>query len=115
MSTDLYLVKGVAPDQPVEENELGGKQSSSPYAFHLLPISSLFAAAETAKYGADKYGESFDNRNYTKISPEEHINHAITHLYAYLAGDQSDDHLAHAILRTMFAYDTACMANKKMA
>lgn len=65
----------------------------------------MFAAAEVAKYGADKYGESFDSRNYTKIPVTDHINHAIQHLYAYLAGDISDDHLGHAIVRTMFAYD----------
>lgn len=29
----------------------------------------------------------------------------IQHLYAYLAGDTSDDHLAHAILRAMFAFE----------
>lgn len=45
------------------------------------------------------------NRNYKKIPAEEHVNHAIQHLYAYLAGDISDDHLAHAILRTMFAFE----------
>ena len=67
----------------------------------------MFAAAEVARYGAEKYGETFDNRNYTKIDVKDHINHAITHLYAYLAGDRSDDHLAHAIVRTMFAYDVA--------
>lgn len=67
----------------------------------------MFAAAEVAKYGADKYGETFFDRNYTKIPVEEHINHAIQHLYAYLAGDESDDHLGHAIVRAMFAYDVA--------
>lgn len=65
----------------------------------------MFAAAEVAKYGADKYGETIHSRNYTKIPVEEHINHAIQHLYAYLAGDTSDDHLGHAIVRAMFAYD----------
>ena len=33
------------------------------------------------------------------------MNHAIQHLYAYLAGDTSDNHLAHAILRAMFAFE----------
>lgn len=97
----------LAPDAPVVENEHGGKQSSTAYAFHLLPIDAVFAAAEVAKAGADKYGETFGDRNYVKIPAEEHINHCIQHLYGYLSGDTSDDHLGHAIVRAMFAYDVA--------
>ena len=96
---------GVEPDAPIVENENGGKQSDTPYGFHLLPISALFDAAKVAKYGADKYGETFSNRNYTKIPTIEHLNHAIQHIYAFLAGDTQDDHLGHAIVRLMFAYD----------
>lgn len=96
---------GVEPDAPVIENGKGGKQSSTPYGFHLLPTSALFDAAKVCKEGADKYGETFQNRNYTKISVEEHLNHAIQHIYAYLAGDAQDDHLGHAIVRLMFAFD----------
>ena len=101
------MIQGVSPDEPIMQNEHGGKQSDTPYAFHLLPLSSMFAAAEVAAYGAKKYGETFDNRNYTKIPVEDHINHCIQHLYAYLAGDTQDDHLAHAIVRAMFAFDVA--------
>lgn len=99
------VLLGVSPNEPIVTNENGGKQSDTPYGFHLLPIQAMFAAAQTAKYGADKYGETFVNRNYTKISAEEHINHCIQHLYAYLAGDKQDDHLGHAIVRAMFAYE----------
>lgn len=102
-----HILLGVSPDAPVVENELGGKQSDTPYGFHLFPLSAVFAAAQTAKYGADKYGETFGDRNYVKIPSEDHINHAIAHLYAHLSGDKQDDHLAHAIVRCMFAYDTA--------
>lgn len=100
-------VEGVAPDAPITTNAQGGKQSDTPYAFHMLPIGAVFAAAQVAAYGAAKYGETFDSRNYTKIPAQEHINHCIQHLYAYLAGDTQDDHLAHAIVRAMFAYETA--------
>lgn len=100
------LVKGVSPDAPVVTNENGGKQSDTPYAFHMLPTSAIFAAAEVCAYGAKKYGETMNNRNYTKISPEDHINHAVAHLFAHLAGDTQDEHLAHAIVRCLFAYDT---------
>lgn len=112
MITAIVPRPGLAPDAPVVENQQGGKQSDTPYAFHLLPIDSVFAAAEVAQCGAKKYGESFSDRNYTKIPVEDHINHCIQHLYGYLAGDTSDDHLAHAIVRAMFAYDVA-MKNSK--
>ena len=96
---------GVEPDAPVVTNEIGGKQSSSPYGFYLLPPSALFDAAKVCKDGADKYGETLTNRNYTKISTEEHLNHALQHIFAFLAGDTQDDHLGHAIVRLMFAFD----------
>ena len=101
----MAVILGVQPDVPTETNKNGGKQSKTPYAFHFLPPSAMFAAAGVAKYGAEKYGETLSDRNYKKISAEEHVNHAIQHLFAYLAGDTSDDHLAHAILRAMFAYE----------
>lgn len=101
------IVFGVAPDAPIVTNENGGKQSDTPYDFTLIPVASILKAAEVAKYGADKYGESFGNRNYTKIPAIDHVNHAIVHLYSWLAGDTTDDHLGHAITRILFAYDCA--------
>ena len=102
----MTKIQGVMPDAPVETDPVtGGKQSKSPYAFELLPPLSLFAAARVAREGADKYGETFESRNYTKIPSISHINHAIAHLYAHLQGDTSDDHLEHAIVRLLFAYD----------
>lgn len=95
----------LSPDAPVTVNDQGGKQSCIHYGFHLLPASAMFDAAFVAQYGADKYGETFDNRNYTKISTVDHLNHAIQHIYGFLAGDTQDDHLGHAIVRLMFAYD----------
>ncbi len=109
------IIHGVEPEAPVVQNEAGGKQSDSPYAFHMIPLSGVFAAAQVAKYGAQKYGESFGERNYTKISPEEHANHAIAHLFAYLAGDRQDDHLGHAIWRAMAAYDTDKLRSEEHA
>lgn len=98
-------ISGVEPDAPVNTNSNGGKQSSTPYGFHLLPTSALFDAAKVCKEGADKYGETFNNRNYTKVPVNDHLNHALQHIYAFLAGDKQDDHLGHAIVRLMFAYD----------
>lgn len=102
----MSTIHGLEPNAPVVENAQGGKQSHSPYAFQLLPVNAMFAAAEVARYGAEKYGETIHNRNFTKIPPEDHVGHCIQHLYAYLAGDTSDNHLAHAIVRAMFAFET---------
>lgn len=104
METNNYIF-GVEPDAPIVVNDSGGKQSSTPYGFHLLPTSALFDAAKVCKEGADKYGETLLDRNYTKISTEDHLNHALQHIYAFLAGDTQDDHLGHAMVRLMFAYD----------
>lgn len=98
-------IKGLEPDAPVIINDNGGKQSDTPYGFHLIPTSAIFDAAKVLKYGADKYGETFENRNYTKIDTVDHLNHALQHIYAFLAGDKQDDHLGHAIVRLLFAYD----------
>ena len=42
----MRVLLGVQPDVPTEINETGGRQSSTPYAFHFLPPHALFAAAE---------------------------------------------------------------------
>lgn len=94
-------VKGVGPDAPTVTNENGGKQSATPYRFDLLPSSALFDAAETLAHGADKYGA----RNWENISIPDHLNHAAQHLFAFIAGDTTENHLAHAIVRLMFALD----------
>lgn len=105
MNEQSCYILGVEPDAPVVENENGGKQSETPYGFHLIPPSAIFEAAKVLKYGADKYGETFESRNYNKIDTNSHLNHALQHIYAFLAGDTQDDHLGHALVRLMFAYD----------
>ena len=59
----------------------------------LIPPIGLRRLAETCAEGARKYGVN----NWQKgIPASDLINHAIRHLYLYLAGDVSEDHLAHA-------------------
>lgn len=41
----MPMILGVQPDMPLETNEAGGKQSATPYGFHLLPPHAMFAAA----------------------------------------------------------------------
>ncbi len=61
--------------------------------FDLITPIGLRRLAETCAEGARKYGE----HNWTKgIPASQMLNHAIRHIYLYLEGDTSEDHLAHA-------------------
>lgn len=92
-------ISGVGPDTPIETNANGGKQSTTPYRFDLLDAPAMFQLAAIAGKGAAKYGVS----NWRKIDTRSHLNHALIHVFAYLAGDKSEDHLEHAFCRMMFA------------
>jgi hypothetical protein len=95
-------VKGVGKDEPITTNEQGGMQSRVLYGFHLCDPRAMLALAEVMQIGAEKYARD----NWRKIPCEEHINHAMIHYWAYLAGDTSDDHLEHALARAMMAVAT---------
>ena len=95
------VVEGVGPDAPTVVNEAGGKQSGSPYRADLLPALAVLSVAGVLKLGADKYGAN----NWRAIPSPDHLNHLITHVFAYLAGDTSDDHLSHAATRALFALE----------
>ena len=59
----------------------------------LITSIGLRRLAQTCAEGAAKYGE----HNWTRGIPASvMLNHAIRHIYLYLAGDDSEDHLAHA-------------------
>lgn len=81
-------------------NDKGGKQSDSPCRMDLVPASALLEVSCVLKQGADKYGE---DKNWKMIPVDEHLNHAATHIYGYLAGDTSENHLANATCRLLFA------------
>jgi len=96
------LALEVGPDQPIVANESGGLQALNIYAFDLIPPAPLFALAQVMGEGAKKYAPG----NWLKISPEDHFAHLQAHLWAWKAGDKTDDHLGHAIARMMMLYET---------
>lgn len=60
----------------------------------LIPPRALRRLAMTCHEGAVKYGE----HNWRKGIPLSNLlNHAIRHIFLYLANDTSEDHLAHAV------------------
>lgn len=85
----------------IETNKYGGKQSRLNRRYDLIPPIALEVAAAALHHGAVKYGEN----NWKQITTNEHVNHALNHLFEFLKGaDESEDHLAHALVRIMFAY-----------
>lgn len=101
--TESTIIPGVGPDAPTVTNEAGGKQSASLYRCDLLPPKATLAVAKVLAYGAQKYGDN----NWKKIGVADHLNHAITHIFAELAGDGTDDHLEHAACRIVMALEMA--------
>lgn len=93
------MVEGLGPDAPTVTYESGAKESHAPYSFTSIDPLALLQVAQIQRGGDDKYGKD----NWRLLPVETHINHALSHLFGYLAGDSSDDHLGHAAVRTLFA------------
>lgn len=97
--TPFAQISGVGKDEPIIVEETGGRQSKLDYRFDLIDPLTLFELAHVCAYGAEKYGEW----NWRKLSINSNLNHALAHIFAYLAEDTQDEHLQHAFCRLMFA------------
>jgi len=97
--SDNNIFDSVSPDAPMIVNDQGGKQSHNPLRFDLIPAKELAEIALILGKGAEKYGEN----NWQLIPTNDHLSHALSHIYAYLAGDRSDNHLGNAACRLLFA------------
>jgi hypothetical protein len=82
-------------ESPLTQFSTGAVRSSDAdgVRFDLITPIGLRRLAATCAEGAKKYGE----RNWLHgIPASQMLNHAIRHVYLYLEGDVSEDHLAHA-------------------
>lgn len=86
-------------DLDIVINALGGAQSALRYDFTEFEPEFLFRVAAVLKQGKDKYGE----KNWQKIEFKSHMNHAFYHLFKAMTDDNTEDHLANATCRVMFA------------
>lgn len=93
------MIEGLGPDTPVTTGSHGGRQSDIPYRCDLFDGRAMLELGKVLKRGADKYGID----NWRQIPEHEHVNHALTHLFGWLACDKQDDHLEHAFCRLMMA------------
>jgi len=105
----IIELPGLAPDTEIVENADGGRQAKSFYRFDLIDSKAIFTLARVLHEGEQKYTKD----NWRKIPASEHINHALIHLYAYLAQDKQDAHLDHAFTRIMMAVALATDTKKE--
>lgn len=88
--------------EELEIKENGATQTKVAEGYEYIPVPALEALARTMKYGGEKYGR----KNHLKISCEENLGRAVRHVYKYLDGDTTEEHLDHAISRMAMAIDS---------
>jgi len=93
---DLGMGKDV-PD--IETKNNGARQTAIPYRFDLIDPIAMFELAKVVSEGAKKYAPD----NWRGLTVEDNLNRVLAHVYAHLAGDETDDHLEHALTRMVFA------------
>lgn len=96
---DAMPLGNLGPNGEVTINEQGGYQSKLDYDFTLSDPFANFRLAQVLGVGARKYARD----NWRLIGVDDHINHALVHINAFLAGDKQDDHLGHALCRLHMA------------
>jgi len=92
---NLHGFNGAPMTEQMKQHHTGAVRSSDAdnVAYHLISPVGLRRIAETYAEGSKKYGDY----NWEKgFNVGETLNHTVRHIYMFLDGDKSEDHLAHA-------------------
>lgn len=90
-------------EDTIETTARGGKHSKIKTALTLIPPKALLRVGAVLKPAAEKYGID----NWRNIEQRSHLDHALEHIYAYLAGEETgEDDLVNATCRLLFALET---------
>ena len=87
----------------IETTKDGGKQHHRPYRMQAIPAKAILEVGKVRDKAYHEHG--YPDDNYKGIDIKENVGRAIMHLYAWLSGDRSNDHLSHAATRALFALE----------
>lgn len=99
---DFKVLDDSSESELIDTNSKGGRQSKITEALSLLPPLAQLEKARVLAEGAKKYGIN----NWKLISRDDHLNHALRHIFLYISGDTSENHLVNAACRMDFALET---------